>query len=68
MLDLLAAGRTLDPFWFGKIAGRHVPVVEELELRGLLQRPRSLPEFLSDPDAQARIAAMRTISSLSELI
>lgn len=68
VLDLLAAGRSLDPFWFGKIAGRHVPIVEELELRGLLHRPRSLPQFLADPEAQTRIAAMRTVTSLSELI
>jgi uncharacterized protein (TIGR02421 family) len=68
VLDHLAAGRDLAPFWFGKIAARHIPVVEELELRGLLRRPRSLPEFLASPAAQARIAAMRNLASLSQLI
>jgi uncharacterized protein (TIGR02421 family) len=68
VLDLLAAGRDLAPFWFGKIAARHIPVVEELELRGLLRRPRSLPEFLASPEAQARIAAMAGLASLSQLI
>ena len=68
VLDHLAAGRDLAPFWFGKIAARHIPVVEELELRGLLRRPRSLPEFLASPEAQARIAAMATLASLSQLI
>ncbi|MEA3013886.1 MAG: hypothetical protein QOD42_2431 [Sphingomonadales bacterium] len=68
VLDHLAAGRDLAPFWFGKIAARHIPVVEELELRGLLRRPLSLPEFLAAPAAQARIAAMAGLASLSQLI
>lgn len=68
VLDHLAAGRDLAPFWFGKIAARHIKIVEELELRGLLRRPRSLPEFLALPEAQARIAAMAKLASLSQLI
>jgi uncharacterized protein (TIGR02421 family) len=68
VLDHLAAGRDLAPFWFGKIAARHIPMVEELELRGLLRRPRSLPEFLASPEAQARISAMAGLASLSQLI
>ena len=68
VLDHLAAGRDLAPFWFGKIAARHIKVVEELELRGLLRPPRSLPEFLASPAAQARIAAMARLASLSQLI
>lgn len=68
VLDLIAAGEDLAPFWLGKIACRHIPVVEELQLRGLLRAPRSVPEFLARPEAQARIASMRTISSLSQLI
>lgn len=68
VLDLLKAGSDLQPFWFGKIAARHVPVVEELIARGLLQAPRSVPEFLSRPDAQARIKRMRGGVALSQLI
>ena len=68
VLGHLSSGRDLAPFWFGKIAARHIPVVEELALRGLLRAPRSLPEFLASPEAQARIAAMREIASLSQLI
>ncbi|MBA3511463.1 flavohemoglobin expression-modulating QEGLA motif protein [Sphingomonas sp.] len=68
VLDLLAAGSDLTPFWYGKIAARHVPVIEELAARGLLQAPRTLPQFLARPDAQARIATMRTAPALSQLI
>ena len=68
VLALLAAGNDLAPFWFGKIGVHHVPVIEELAARGLLQRPRSVPQFLGRPDAQARIAKMRSATALSSLI
>lgn len=68
VLDMLARGQELRPFWFGKIAASHVPVVEELELRGLLRPPRVTPEFLERDDARERIAFMRTNPSLFELI
>lgn len=68
ILDLLSAGSDLTPFWYGKIAARHVPVIEELAARGLLHRPRTVPQFLSRPDAQARIATMRASPTLSNLI
>jgi uncharacterized protein (TIGR02421 family) len=68
VIAMLAAGEDLEPFWFGKIAAAHVPVVRELELRGLLHRPRFMPEFLARPEAQARIAALRDAPPLSALI
>jgi hypothetical protein len=43
-------------------------VVEELSARGLLQPPRTVPLFLSRPDAQARIERMRGDLALSQLI
>lgn len=68
VLDLLRAGSDLTPFWYGKIAARHVPVIEELAARGLLQPPRTLPQFLARPEAQERIAQMRRAPALSQLI
>lgn len=68
VLDLLKAGSDLAPFWYGKIAARHVPVVEELVARGLLRAPRSVPQFLSRPDARARIQRMRGNVAFSQLI
>ena len=68
VLALLAAGNDLAPFWFGKIGVQHVPVIEELAARGLLQQPRSFPQFLTRPDAQARIAKMGSATALSSLI
>lgn len=68
VLDLLKSGSDLAPFWYGKIAARHVPVIDELAARGLLQAPRTIPQFLSRPDAQARIQRMRDGPALSQLI
>ncbi len=59
VFGMVQAGQSLDPFWFGKIAPRHVPCVDDLLQRGLLSAPRSLPEVLSRPEAQARLAALR---------
>jgi uncharacterized protein (TIGR02421 family) len=53
------AGEPLEPFWFGKIAARHVPCVDDLLRRGLLSAPRSRPEVLSRPQAQARLETIR---------
>jgi uncharacterized protein (TIGR02421 family) len=59
VVDLVAAGASLDPFWLGKIAPEDVEAIEELLLRGLLRPPVFRPEFLSRADAQRRIARLR---------
>ena len=68
VLDLLAAGQPLDPFWYGKIDLRHLAVVGELAERGILHKPALVPEFLSSPDAQARIARFRAAPSYASLL
>lgn len=55
----VAAGRSLDPFWLGKIDESHVPMVDELQARGILRGPAALPEFLSSPGARARLERIR---------
>ena len=68
VLDLLAAGQSLDPYWYGKIDARHVGVVEELAERGLLRKPALAPEFLSSEVVVARIAGLRKKLSFSSLL
>jgi len=68
VLDLLAAGGDLTPYWYGKIAPQHVAAIEEFALRGLLRKPLFTPAFLSRDDVQARIAGFRTNPSLSSLL
>ncbi|HET8818555.1 MAG TPA: tyrosine/phenylalanine carboxypeptidase domain-containing protein [Xanthomonadaceae bacterium] len=68
VFDFIATGRDLDPFWFGKIAGHHVPVVDELLARGMLRSPPARPEFLSRPSAARHVARIREGCSFIDLI
>jgi len=68
VFDFLATGRNLDPFWFGKIAAHHVPVVDELQARGMLRAPEVLPEFLSRPSTRRHLARIREGCSFTELV
>ena len=68
VVDLVAAGASLDPFWLGKIAPDDVEAIEELLLRGLLQPPIFRPEFLDRPDARRRIASLRAGLPFDRLI
>lgn len=67
-LRWVADGRPLDPFWYGKIAERHVPVVEELEARGMLRAPVATPEFLERPGARAMLSRLRQGHSFIDLL
>lgn len=67
VMDLVAAGASLEPFWLGKIADVHAPAIQELLQRGLVHAPRFTPLFLSDPSARERIAHLRT-KGLSDIV
>ena len=60
VVDLIASGASLAPFWLGKIAPGHAPDIEELLLRGLVHAPVFIPEFLARPDTEARLARLRS--------
>lgn len=68
ILDMIAAGEPLNPYWYGKIDRRHLSVVRELSERGILHKPALTPEFLDDPDVAARIAAFRENPSYTDLL
>jgi uncharacterized protein (TIGR02421 family) len=64
----VGSGASLDPFWLGKIAPRHVEAVDELLKRQLLRPPVFVPEFLARDDSQKRVAALRAGASLDRLL
>ncbi len=68
VIDLVAAGTSLDPFWMGKIAPGHVPAIEELLQRGLARPPLFLPAFLSSEAAQSRMSRLRGGQSLDVML
>ena len=68
VIERVASGASLDPFWLGKIAPHHVEAVDELLGRGLLHPPVFVPEFLAREGAQARIAALTGQTSLDPVL
>ena len=68
VVDLVAAGAALDPYWLGKIAPAHAPLIEELLQRGLLHPPRFVPEFMTRADTQGRIARLRGGAGLGSIL
>lgn len=68
VVDLVAAGASLDPYWLGKIAPAHAPQIEELLQRGLLHAPRFVPEFLVRADTRERIARLRSGAGLGSIL
>lgn len=59
LLDHLAKGGALDPFWMGKIASQHFTVMQELASRGLLKHPAVFPDFLDTSAGRHRIERAR---------
>jgi len=68
VLAHLEDGGSLDPFWSGKIAASHFPVIQELESRGLLKPARILPLFLSRKGASERLDRARSGLSPIDMI
>jgi uncharacterized protein (TIGR02421 family) len=53
VLQHVAGGGELEPFWYGKIAAHHFNVLQELRARGMLREPGVRPAFLSLARGQA---------------
>jgi uncharacterized protein (TIGR02421 family) len=68
VIDHVAAGGSLMPFWLGKIAGSDVPAMEELLQRGLVHAPKFLPEYLARPTVKQRIRHLKTGVGLKQLL
>jgi uncharacterized protein (TIGR02421 family) len=68
VIDHVAAGGSLAPFWLGKIARTDVPAIEELLQRGLVHAPKFLPAYLDRPDAKQRIARLEAGIELDQLL
>ena len=59
VVEYLRQGGDLEPMYIGKIAARHLEVMEELRARGVLKPMPLLPRFLERPEVQERLAALR---------
>lgn len=67
IVDHIASGGPLAPFWLGKIALTDVPAIEELLQRGLVHAPTFLPSYLNRSEAKSRIARLTSDIGLDRL-
>jgi len=68
LLKYLEAGHELEPLYVGKIGLPHVPYVQELRRRGIINPPALLPRFWLDEQIRERLDSCRgrTILQLLE--
>lgn len=67
ILDALAEGGSLDVLFVGKLALDHIPLVQDLLDRDVLQEPWVRPRWLDVPGAQERLGRLREGTSVTDL-
>ncbi|WP_235509674.1 flavohemoglobin expression-modulating QEGLA motif protein [Terrabacter sp. Soil811] len=67
LLDLLAEGIDLDVLFVGKLAVDHVPLIQDLLDREVLEAPWVRPRWLDVPGAQERLDGIRRGMSVIDL-
>lgn len=68
LLRHLGSGHPLDPLLVGKLSLDYVPVVQELQLRGVLRPPVLRPRWLTAPQSQDRLRALRAGLTVLDLL
>ena len=68
LLEHLGADGSLDQLWLGKFSLRDLPLIGDLQDRGLLRPPRVLPRYLHDPATHANLARAAGTEDLSTLL
>lgn len=68
LLKYLKSGGELKPLFVGKIAEKHIPIMEELKLRGVLKTAPLTPRYLENKNALLRLNKIKNGISLTELI
>ncbi len=59
VLEYLHGDGPLEPLFMGKIAAEHIPLVEELQWRGILKPPPLWPRYLEESSAKVRLKEIR---------
>jgi len=67
ILAYLHQGGELEPLWVGKIAAHHIPIVRELQWRGVIQPAPLTPRYLEQPGPRARLEQLRQGVSVLDL-
>ncbi|MEJ1105442.1 MULTISPECIES: flavohemoglobin expression-modulating QEGLA motif protein [unclassified Kribbella] len=67
ILESLAEGSSLDVLFVGKFALDHIPLIQDLLDREVLEAPWVRPRWLDVPGAQERLARLRAGMSVTDL-
>lgn len=67
ILESLAEGGSLDVLFVGKLALDHIPLIQDLLDREVLEAPWIRPRWLDVPGAQERLDRLRAGASLTDL-
>jgi uncharacterized protein (TIGR02421 family) len=67
ILETLAEGSSLDALFVGKLALDHVPLIQDLLDRQVLEAPWIRPRWLDVPGAQERLDRLRAGASVADL-
>jgi uncharacterized protein (TIGR02421 family) len=68
LVEYIRNGGAIEPLFIGKIADRHVVIMDELRERGFLKDSPLVPRVFERPDAPARIDAVRNGMPLTGMI
>jgi uncharacterized protein (TIGR02421 family) len=68
LVEYIRAGGDIQPLYLGKIAAKHVPIIEELRARQYLMAPALLPRLFQHPDTPQRMDALRNGLPLTGMI
>jgi len=68
VLKYLRQGGEIAPLFLGKIATRHIPIIRELQWRGVLRDAPLTPKHIAPADAISRLQRLRERTSVLDLI
>ena len=59
ILQYVCKGGDLNPLLVGKMAVKHIPIIKELQYRGVLHPVQITPRYMTDPDSVERLKRLR---------
>jgi uncharacterized protein (TIGR02421 family) len=68
LVEYIRAGGAIEPLYLGKIAAKHVAIIEELRAREYLHPPALLPRLFEEPETALRLDALREGLPLTGMI
>ncbi len=68
LLQYLATGGDLEPLWVGKIASRHIPIIQELRWRKVITSTHLTPRFLTLLNTKERLERLHAGATVMDLL